>query len=117
MSGEKNIKNGKDRKLECNNCDRDFQSKKTLNNHNERIHKQVIDNKKDDTTFTVTSDNNVENIDNNRTNDEVQNRTIIRMSIEDEEAIMEEIAQEMEMLEEIQVNTTESNINENWDKY
>ena len=70
-------------KFECNNCDRDFQSKKTLNNHNERIHKQVIDNKKDDTTVTVTSDNNVENIDNNRTNNEVQNMTISRMSIED----------------------------------
>ena len=34
-----------------------------------------------------------------------------RMSIQDEEAIMDEMVQEMEILEEIQINTTESNIN------
>ena len=78
-------------------CDRDFQSKKTLNNHNEKTHKPIILN--DNTTGDLINEEDSNRLQASEQTPE-QNQVVLRMSIEEEQSIIEEMSLEMEIIDD-----------------
>ena len=80
-------------------CDKDFQSKKTLNNHNEKTHKPIILN--DNTTSGPNNDEDINRLEASKQTPE-HNQVVLRMSIEEEQYIIKEMSLEMEIIDDFQ---------------
>ena len=102
MFSIRNIRSNKDKKFECMSCDKDFQSKKTLNNHNEKTHKPIMLN--DNTAGSVNNEEDLNRLEASKQTTE-QNQVVLRMSIEEEQSIIEEMSLEIEIIDDLQKHT------------